>query len=83
MFIADWVPPELQAMTLSHELTHALQDQNWDLESYLHAARDDDDATAARQAVVEGYATAAMMQQATGGAESGAIALPLHRSWRR
>ena len=67
MFIADWIPAEMQSMALSHELTHALQDQNWDLESYLHAARDDDDATNARQAVVEGYATAAMMQQVAGG----------------
>jgi len=29
MFIADWIPAELQTMTLSHELTHALQDQSW------------------------------------------------------
>jgi hypothetical protein len=71
MFIADWVPPEMQGMTLSHELTHALQDQNWDLDSYMHGARDDDDASAARQAVVEGYATAAMMQQTLGGTELG------------
>jgi hypothetical protein len=75
MFIADWVPPEMQSMTLSHELTHALQDQNWDLDSYMHGARDDDDATAARQAVVEGHATAAMMQQATGGTELGDMQL--------
>ncbi len=66
MFIADWIPAETQTMVLAHELTHALQDQNWDLESYLHGAPDDDDATAARDAVVEGYATAAMLQQATG-----------------
>lgn len=69
MFIADWIPPEIQSMTLAHELTHALQDQNWDLDSYIHGARSDDDASAARQAVVEGYATAAMMQQALGGTE--------------
>src|SRR5271157_2270429 len=73
MFIADWVPAEMQAMTLSHELTHALQDQNWDLDSYLHGARDDDDATAARQAVVEGHATAAMLQQVAGGADLGQL----------
>jgi len=66
MFIADWIPAELQGMVLSHELTHALQDQNWDLERFLHATRDDDDAANARLAVVEGYATAAMMQQITG-----------------
>ncbi|MGO8787027.1 MAG: hypothetical protein ACLQVL_06550 [Terriglobia bacterium] len=73
MFIADWIPAETQTMVLSHELTHALQDQSWDLESYLHGARDDDDATSARQAVVEGYATAAMFQQSAGGADLGQL----------
>lgn len=71
MFIADWVPAELQPMTLSHELTHALQDQNWDLQNYLHGARNDEDASSARQAVVEGYATAAMLERMTGGADLG------------
>jgi hypothetical protein len=66
MFIADWIPADLQTMALSHELTHALQDQSWDLENFLRAVRGDDDATSAREAVVEGYATAAMMQQMTG-----------------
>ena len=69
MFIADWVPAETQTMVLAHELTHALQDQSWDLDGFLHATGDDDDATAARLAVVEGYATAAMLQQAAGGAD--------------
>ena len=63
MFIADWTPPEMQRMVLAHELTHALQDQNFDVEKFLRAARGDDDATNARQAVAEGHATAAMMQQ--------------------
>jgi hypothetical protein len=73
MFIADWIPAEMQNMVLSHELTHALQDQAWDLETYLHGARGDDDASNARQAVVEGYATAAMMQQAAGGMDLGQL----------
>jgi len=63
MFIADWVEPDMQRMVLAHELTHALQDQNFDLEKFLKAARDDDDASSARQAVVEGHATAAMMAE--------------------
>jgi hypothetical protein len=42
-------------------LTHALQDQNFDLEKFLHAEHTNDDATNARQAVVEGYAMAAML----------------------
>ena len=71
MFIADWIPQETQTMVLSHELTHALQDQNWDLDRFLHATRDDDDATSARQAVVEGHATAAMMAQMLGGLDLG------------
>ena len=64
MLIANWVVPEMQQMVLAHELTHALQDQSFDLEKFLRAVRDDDDAGNARQAVVEGYATAAMIQKA-------------------
>ena len=73
MFIADWNTDETQSTVLAHELTHALQDQSWDLEDYLHGARGDDDATDARQAVVEGYATAAMFQQMAGGLDLGAL----------
>ena len=62
MILADWVEPELQNMVLAHELTHALQDQNFDLEKFLLAERSNDDATSARQAITEGYATAAMFQ---------------------
>ena len=63
MLIADWVAPEMQKLVLSHELTHALQDQNFDLEKFEHGDRSDNDSTNARHAVVEGYATAAMMQE--------------------
>jgi hypothetical protein len=63
MFIADWVEPDMQRLVLTHELTHTLQDQNFDLEKFLKAARPDDDASNARQAMVEGHATAAMIQQ--------------------
>ena len=63
MFIADWPEPEMQRMVLAHELTHALEDQNFDLQKFLHAERANDDATNAHQAIVEGHATAAMMQQ--------------------
>jgi hypothetical protein len=63
MFIAGWVEPDKQRLVLAHELTHALQDQNFDLERFLKAARADDDASSARQAVVEGHATAAMIQE--------------------
>jgi Putative metallopeptidase family (DUF6782) len=67
MYIANWIQPDMQEMVLAHELTHALQDQNFNLEHYMKAVQKDDDAEAARQAVVEGYATAAMFQSVLGG----------------
>ena len=73
MNMADWIPAEMQSMVLSHELTHALQDQNYDLDKFLRAARDNDDATSARQAVVEGHAMAAMMQHILGQVDLGGI----------
>lgn len=66
MYMANWVPSDTQQMVLAHELTHALQDQNFDLQRYMHAVKNDDDQEAARQAVVEGYATAAMFQRMVG-----------------
>ena len=63
MFIADWVAEEMQTLVLAHELTHALQDQNFDLDKFLKAVKDDDDAANARQAIAEGHATAAMVQR--------------------
>jgi len=62
MLIAGWADQDTQKVVLAHELTHALQDQNYDLRKFLQGRRDDDDATAARQAIAEGHATAAMMQ---------------------
>jgi hypothetical protein len=73
MFIADWTPPEMQHLVLAHELTHALQDQNFDIDKFLHAHRDNDDASNARQAILEGYATAAMMQQMVGDVPIGSL----------
>jgi phosphopantetheinyl transferase (holo-ACP synthase) len=66
----NWIPLERQAPILAHELTHALQDQNYDLKAWLNAGQGasqagekkdsepeiDDDSTAARRAVVEGQA---------------------------
>ncbi len=69
MFIADWIKPQMQQLVLAHELTHALEDQNFDLEKFLRAARENDDATNARQAVTEGHATAAMVQKLIGSAD--------------
>jgi len=71
----DWVDIEEQKPVLAHELTHALQDQHSDLEKWNDQTPDDVSTTAsedtdhlakdeldtAREAVVEGQATAVMM----------------------
>lgn len=53
-------------MLLAHELTHALQDQNFDLGSRLDKEKDDDDRALALKAVAEGDATLAGFGYAVG-----------------
>ena len=60
-FIADWIDPVEQKPVMAHELTHALDDQYFHLEKWQKAVRENDDASLARDAVVEGSAVAAMM----------------------
>src|SRR6266536_2689489 len=67
--LLNWVPAETQAPILAHELTHALQDQNYSLQKWMgrlpkSPAKDtkslqtegNDDSIIARDAVVEGQA---------------------------
>jgi hypothetical protein len=75
VYMLDWIGVDEQKPVLAHELTHALQDQRTDLEKWSDQtpddvstnARDDTDHLAkdemdtARDAVVEGQATAVMM----------------------
>jgi len=60
-YIANWIPLNDQRMVMAHELTHALQDQHFKIETWLKAARPNDDAELAREAFLEGSATAAMV----------------------
>ncbi|MGB7844920.1 MAG: hypothetical protein WBL63_04840 [Candidatus Acidiferrum sp.] len=61
-YIADWIVPDEQRMVMSHELTHALQDQYFHIEAWAHAARPNDDAELARESVLEGSAMAGMLE---------------------
>jgi hypothetical protein len=63
--LLNWVPFDRQEPILAHELTHALQDQNYDLKKWMGAALkpankdagdSNDDSATARKAVVEGQA---------------------------
>jgi hypothetical protein len=75
VYLLDWVDAEEQKPVLAHELTHALQDQHSNLEKWGNQTPDDvslnsagdadhltrDEMDTAREAVVEGQATAVMM----------------------
>ena len=61
-YIADWIALEDQRMVMSHELTHALEDQHFQIEDWVRAARPNDDAEMARESVLEGSAMAAMLE---------------------
>ena len=60
-FIADWIPSSEQRIVMAHELTHALHDQHFSVDPWVDAAKPNDDAVSARQAVLEGAAVAAML----------------------
>jgi hypothetical protein len=60
-FIASWISPADQKPVMAHELTHALDDQYFHLDKWEKAAKSNDDASLARDAVIEGSALAAMM----------------------
>ena len=59
--MADWVPAEMQRPVLAHELTHALQDQHFGLEKFLKRIPGNDDASLARNSLIEGEGLAIMM----------------------
>jgi hypothetical protein len=60
-YIAEWIPADEQRTVMAHELTHALEDQHFDIDPWIKAARPNDDAELARQSISEGSALAAMV----------------------
>ncbi len=62
-YIAGWLPAEEQKPAMVHELTHALQDQYFDLNGMMKRDRSahNDDMVLAHQALAEGDATAVML----------------------
>jgi hypothetical protein len=59
-FLLDDMPASLAPALAAHELTHALEDQHYDLDARLREAIDDDDRFLARSAVHEGSAILVM-----------------------
>jgi hypothetical protein len=63
-YIAAWIPADQQKDVMAHELTHALEDQSFNIDGWIKAPRPNDDAELARDAVSEGSAMAAMLDYA-------------------
>src|ERR671914_2448264 len=61
-FLADWIDLDGQKPVMAHELTHALQDQHFNLKRFEKWPKGDSDAELAAHALIEGDATLAMMQ---------------------
>ena len=59
-YLADWIELEGQKPVMAHELTHALQDQHFNLKRFEHWPKGDSDAELAAHALIEGDATLAM-----------------------
>jgi hypothetical protein len=62
LYIADWLPLEMQRPALAHEIEHALQDQHFDLKKFATPIKDDGDRQLGHSALVEGDATAVMLE---------------------
>jgi hypothetical protein len=69
VYLLDWLDPESQKPVLAHELTHALQDQNFGIEKFFKAPKpknkkydiSSSEQLSARVAVMEGQAAAVMI----------------------
>ncbi|HEX8559622.1 MAG TPA: hypothetical protein VF668_16085 [Pyrinomonadaceae bacterium] len=61
-YLADWIDLDGQRPVMAHELTHALQDQHFNLRRFESWPKHDSDAELAAHALVEGDASFLMMQ---------------------
>ena len=59
-YLADWIDLEGQKPVMAHELTHALQDQHFNLRRFEKWPKGDSDAELAAHSLIEGDATLAM-----------------------
>ncbi len=60
-YLADWLELESQKPVMAHELTHALQDQHFNLRRFQKWPHGDSDAQLAAHSLIEGDATVAML----------------------
>ncbi|MBC7930330.1 MAG: hypothetical protein H7Z38_07135, partial [Rubrivivax sp.] len=65
-YLADWIDLDGQKPVMAHELTHALQDQHFNLRRFEKWPKHDSDAELAAHALVEGDASLVMEQYLAG-----------------
>lgn len=75
-YIANWISPAEQKPVMAHELTHALDDEYFHIDKWQKAAGANDDASLARDAVIEGSAVASMMDYSLRGLHTSVRRLP-------
>ena len=64
--MAGWLPTMMQPTIAAHELTHALQDQYYNLSKFVDPKNENSDDQLARSSLVEGDATAVMTDYVRG-----------------
>ncbi len=79
LYVVDGSPKDMAALTITHELVHALQDQYISLDS-VQKIRDDNDRLSAAQSVFEGQAVYEQISIMLGGSN---IAINLPGGWDR
>ncbi len=79
LYVVDDAPKDTRALTITHELVHALQDQYISLDS-VQKIRDDNDRLSAAQSVFEGQAVYEQISIMLGGTN---IAINLPGGWDR
>ncbi len=72
-YLLDDMPKDMTPMLTAHEMTHALDDQRYDIDGRLAGLLDNDDAGFALSAVAEGSATAAAAVYVTNAVKAGKI----------
>ncbi|HMJ26147.1 MAG TPA: hypothetical protein VK475_09975, partial [Pyrinomonadaceae bacterium] len=64
--LADWIDLDGQRPVMAHELTHALQDQHFNLRRFEHWPKGDSDSELAAHALIEGDAILVMVLYVSG-----------------
>jgi hypothetical protein len=72
-YLLDDMPKDMTALLAAHEMTHALDDQRYDIDGKIAKVIDDDDASFALSALVEGSATIASAVYVAKGVAAGRL----------